>query len=135
MGGYEIIEHTADVGIEATAPTLEGVFERTARGLFDIMGAWDPGPGEPTSIVLEPADDAGLLVDWLNELLFVQDTQDIVFTALDVGKVDGDGLRATIGTRSRSSTLDGTAVKAATFHRLKVAEEGGVWTARVYLDV
>ena len=135
MGGFEIIEHTADVGIEATAPTLEGVFEQTAHGLFDILGAWDPGPGEETSLVLEPADHAGLLVDWLNELLFLQDTQDIVFTALDVGKVDKDGLQATIGTKPRPTMLDGTAVKAATFHRLKVAEEGNGWIARVYLDV
>ena len=135
MGGFEIIEHTADVGIEATAATLEEVFEQTAHGLFDILGAWDPGPGETTNLLLEPADEAGLLVDWLNELLFLQDTQDIVFTALEVGKVDENGLRATIGTKPRVRTLDGTAVKAATFHRLKVAEEGAGWTARVYLDV
>lgn len=135
MGGFEIIEHTADVGIEARDATLEAVFEQTARGLFDILGAWDPGPGDETRLSLEPADNAGLLVDWLNELLFVQDTRDIVFTGLEVGKVDGDGLRATITTKPRTMTLDGTAVKAATFHRLKVEESSDGWTARVYLDV
>ena len=135
MGGYEIIEHTADVGIEASNDTLEGLFEQVALGLFDILGGWDPGPGDRTEVVLEPADLGGLLVDWLNELLYIQDTRDIVFTKLDLGKVDEDGLRAGIGTKPRETTLEGTAVKAATFHRLKVVNDKGGWTAQVYLDV
>ena len=135
MGSYEIIEHTADVGIAAEAPTLEAVFEQTALGLFEILGGWDPGAGEETELRLEPADHGGLLVDWLNELLFVQDTRDIVFTSLRVGKVDESGLIATIETRPRSEQLDGTAVKAATYHRLEVEEREGRWCSRVYLDV
>ena len=135
MGGYEIIEHTADVGIEATDPSLEGVFEQVAHGLFEILGAWDPGPGDVIQLQLEPADNGGLLVDWLNELLYIQDTRDIVFTKLEVGKIDGGGLTATIGIKRRTTALDGTAVKAATFHRLSVEERDGVWGARVYLDV
>ena len=135
MGGYEIIEHTADVGIEGTAPSLEGVFEQIAHGLFEILGGWEPGPGETIELQLEPADNAGLLVDWLNELLYIQDTRDIVFTKLDVGKIDDSGLSATIAIKPRTAALDGTAVKAATFHRLSVEERDGTWFARVYLDV
>ena len=135
MGGYEIIEHTADVGIEAGDSTLEGVFEQMARGLFEILGAWQPGPGEEVELELEPADNGGLLVDWLNELLFIQDTRDIVFTQLDVVGIDAQGLSATIGIKPRATALDGTAVKAATFHRLRVEERDGAWNARVYLDV
>jgi SHS2 domain-containing protein len=135
MGGYEIIEHTADVGIEATDPTLEGLFEQVALGLFDILGGWEPGPGDQHEVTLEPADLGGLLVDWLNELLFIQDTRDIVFTGLDLGKVAEDGLRASIATKPRTMTLEGTAVKAATYHRLKVVNGVDGWTARVYLDV
>ena len=135
MGGYEIIEHTADVGIEATDPSLEGVFEQIAHGLFEILGAWQPGRGELIEMQLEPADNAGLLVDWLNELLYIQDTRDIVFTALDVGSIDDRGLSATIGIKPRATGLDGTAVKAATFHRLSVEQRDGAWHARIYLDV
>jgi SHS2 domain-containing protein len=135
MGGYEIIEHTADVGIKATDSSLEGVFEQVAHGLFEILGGWEPGPGDIVELQLEPADNAGLLVDWLNELLFIQDTRDIVFTKLDVGKIDDNGLSATIGIKPRTTALDGTAVKAATFHRLSVEEKAGTWEARVYLDV
>ena len=135
MGRYEIIEHTADVGIEASDPTLEGLFEQVALGLFDILGGWVPGPGDKNEVVLEPADLGGLLVDWLNELLFIQDTRDIVFTDLDLGMVGEDGLRASIGTKPRTTTLEGTAVKAATYHRLKVVKGADGWTAQVYLDV
>jgi SHS2 domain-containing protein len=135
MGGYEIIEHTADVGIEAADSTLEGVFEQIAHGLFEILGAWEPGPGDEVELELEPADHGGLLVDWLNELLFIQDTRDIVFTSLKVGKIDDRGLHATIEIKPRTTALDGTAVKAATFHRLSVEERDQGWNARVYLDV
>jgi SHS2 domain-containing protein len=135
MGGYEIIEHTADVGIEASDPTLEGLFEQTARGLFEILGAWDPGAGDEAELHLEPADLGGLLVDWLNELLFIQDTKDIVFTHLELGKVDAEGLTATIGTKPRTTTLEGTAVKAATYHRLSVEKGRDGWRSRVYVDV
>ena len=135
MGGYEIIEHTADVGIEAGDSTLEGVFEQVAHGLFEILGAWEPGTGDTVELKLEPADDGGLLVDWINELLYIQDTRDIVFTQLDVAKIDRQGLSATIGIKPRATVLDGTAVKAATYHRLSVEERDGSWSARVYLDV
>ena len=135
MGGYEIIEHTADVGIEGTDQSLEGVFEQIAFGLFEILGGWEPGSGDVIDLQLEPADNAGLLVDWLNELLYIQDTRDIVFTKLEVGKIDDGGLTATVGVKPRTRALDGTAVKAATFHRLSVEERDGTWFARVYLDV
>ena len=135
MGGYEIIEHTADVGIEAADASIEGVFEQTAHGLFEILGGWEPGDGDVEELQLEPADNAGLLVDWLNELLYIQDTRDIVFTKLEVGNIDDGGLSATIGVKPRTTALYGTAVKAATFHRLSVEERDGAWFARVYLDV
>jgi SHS2 domain-containing protein len=134
MGGYEIIEHTADVGITASARTIEELFEQTALGLFEILGAWQPGEGREISIELEPSDDAGLLVDWLNELLFLQDTNDIVFTGLKVGKVR-DGLVATVDVASRAKTLEGTAVKAATHHQILVERDGDGWVSRVYVDV
>ncbi|MFN2545118.1 MAG: archease, partial [Actinomycetota bacterium] len=44
--GYEILEHTADVGIRAFAPTLASVFEQAAWGLAEILGAVDPGRGQ-----------------------------------------------------------------------------------------
>jgi SHS2 domain-containing protein len=135
MGGYEIIEHTADVGIEAADASIEGVFEQTAHGLFEILGGWEPDHGETLELRLEPADNAGLLVDWLNELLYIQDTRDVVFTKLEVGKIDESGLRATIGIKPRTTALVGTAVKAATFHGLRVEERDGAWAARIYLDV
>ncbi|MGH2754231.1 MAG: archease [Actinomycetota bacterium] len=134
MRGFEIIEHTADVGIRAHGATLEELFEQAARGLFDILDAWHPGAGEDVRVELEPSDRAGALVDWLNELLFIQETRDIVFTDLRVGKVEG-GLDASVRVRPRAGTLEGTAVKAATWHQLEVEPDEAGWRARVYLDV
>jgi SHS2 domain-containing protein len=45
MSGYEILEHTADVGLRAHAPTVTTLFEQTTRGLCDIAGIWQDAPG------------------------------------------------------------------------------------------
>ncbi|MGI8773879.1 MAG: archease [Actinomycetota bacterium] len=134
--GFKIIEHTADVGIRATGSTVEEVFEQTTLGLFDILGAWHPGEeGEPSKLELESNDLGALMVDWLNEVLYVQDARDIFFTGLSIDGIEGTKIRATLSTLPRKDELDGTAVKAVTFHGLVVEGDRDGWTARVYVDV
>lgn len=134
--GFEIIEHTADVGISATGSTLEEVFEQMTLGLFDILGAWHPDDhGTSLDLEIEANDVGALLVDWLNEVLYVQDAHDIIFTGLSLDHVDGLKIRGVLSTKPRHQELDGTAVKAVTFHGLMVDQDGDGWSARVYVDV
>src|SRR5829696_10503428 len=66
--GYELLEHTADVGIRARGPTLETAFEQATEGLADVLGAlapgWSPGgsePGEAVAVRVAADDPGGLL--------------------------------------------------------------------------
>ena len=136
MVSFEIIEHTADVGISATGTSAAEVFEQMALGLFDILGAWQPGDGgDQVTLELEANDLGGLMVDWLNEVLYVQDARDVVFTDVKVDSVTDRSLTGTLRTLPREGELDGTAVKAITFHGLSVEQAADRWTARVYVDV
>lgn len=135
MVGFEVIEHTADVGIIARGESPEEMFEQASLGLFDIMGAWDPGEGETIEISLQARDLGALLVDWLNELLYIRDTRDAIFAGLSVDDIRNCRLRGWIRVAPRQGELEGTAVKAVTHHQLKVEELDEVWSARLFVDV
>jgi SHS2 domain-containing protein len=130
--GHELIEHTADVGLRIWAPTLEDVFAEAAIGLVGVMGTAD---GDPVSerVTLESTDLDALFVDWLSEVLFLFEARKIVPLDVRVG-IDREhcSLDATIdGVRVTMFDEHGPAVKAVTFHGLRVAEG----EATVYLDV
>ena len=72
MKTYELIDHTADVGIKAYGKTLSEAFENAAKGMFDIIT--DSSEIESIgqyNIELEAPDLEQLLVDWLSELLYL----------------------------------------------------------------
>jgi SHS2 domain-containing protein len=134
---FEILEHTADIGLRARAPTREEVFEALGEGLATLQGAWFPDGGAERLVEVEAPDAAALLVAWLDELLYVHEVEDAVFAGLVVDRVDDTSLSARVRLSPRGDrNLEGVGVKAATYHRVRVAREpDGGWTGQVYLDV
>ena len=139
MARFEILEHTADVGIKAEAVDLPGVFEQATLGLLDINGTWAPGAGaaEEVPIEIEAADLGALLVDWLSEVLYVGDSRDASVTSLELDEVTQTRAAGRVGIAPRDDDAyeGGTQVKAITYHRLAVEEAPGGWSATVYVDV
>lgn len=131
------MEHTADVGVRATGATLTELFLQAALGLLEITGAWRPGvKGETVEIVLEGGSDLGaLLVDWLSEVLYLQDTRDRLISDVSIESVEGSGLTGRVTVIPRAGSVDGTPVKAITFHQLVVERSDGVWNAQVFFDI
>ncbi|HWD46714.1 MAG TPA: archease [Actinomycetota bacterium] len=145
MAGFELLEHTADVGIRARGATLEEAFEQATLGLAEVMGAlappgWSPGgpggPGEAVAVQVSAPDPGGLLVDWLNEVLWLREVRRAWLAGVQVDRV-GDGTAAgTVTLASAGPVPDGTFVKAVTYHRLRVEPDpSGGWLVEVYLDV
>jgi SHS2 domain-containing protein len=134
---YEFLEHTADVGIGAAGDRLEEVFEAAAEGLAELLDARSEADGERRELLVEAPDRGALLVGWLDELLYLHETQGVAFAGFHVEEVSDDQVRASVavapaGDRER----EGVAIKAATFHDLEVRPlPDGSWRARVYLDV
>jgi SHS2 domain-containing protein len=131
--GFELLEHTADVGIRARGATLEEAFEQATLGLAEVQGS-SAGPGERVEVRVSATDLGGLLVDWLNEVLWLAETRRAAVADVRVERV-GDGTAlGWIGFGSGGP--EGTFVKAVTYHRLRVEPDpGGGWLVEVYLDV
>ena len=115
---YELFEHTADLGLRATAPDLDALFAEAAACLFAAI-LEDPTsarPLTPAAVEIAGTDREYLLFDWLKELLYRFDAEHQVFGRFEV-RVRPDGLTATLRakhvdlgidpktTRSRSSLV------------------------------
>ncbi len=133
--GFVILEHTADVGVRAWGSSVEEAFEQATLGLLDIVGAWMPGTGERHDIKVTAHDLGGLLVDWLGEVLYLQDSQDVVICGLRVREVGEEGAEGWVELAARPEQIEGTAVKAITYHQLSVERTHRGWEATVFLDI
>ncbi|MFN2526019.1 MAG: archease [Actinomycetota bacterium] len=135
MGGHEVLEHTADVGIRAHGDTLEELFFEATLGLLGITGARTQGEGNPVPIEVHARDLGGVLVDWLDEILYLQDARDAVITDVRVDSVEDGSARGEVRLAPRRQVLEGTAVKAVTYHQLSVERSDGGWVGQVFFDV
>lgn len=134
---FEIWEHTADAGVVARGATLEEAFAHAAEGMYalmvDLSGVEER---ETREIAVEGDDPEHLLVNWLLELLFLTDVENLVFRRFEV-EIDDGRLRG----RASGEPLNpsrhtvGAAVKAVTRHGLEIARENGGYRVRVLFDL
>jgi len=135
---FEVIDHTADVGIIARGNSLEGLFENAAAGLMHFL--IDPHAGaarDHREVVVEADDLEGLLVAWLNELLVLLNADGFVPVQWTIHELSEKRLRADVAGEPVDAgrhhfKLD---VKAATYHQLRVRRTNGEWHAQVIFDV
>jgi SHS2 domain-containing protein len=132
---YEFIEHTADIGIKAYGESLDESFANAALAMFEVMTdvlKVEPVGEYEVRVKAENLED--LLVDWLGELLFLHETQDVLLSEFDV-KVDNLSLDAKVRgealNREKHELKDD--VKAITYHMLEVNEKEGF--VKVLLDI
>lgn len=134
---HRIEPHVGELRVALRAPSLASLFEEAARTLASISaGASDePGDmsGEIERITLNAPDREALLVDWLNELIYLSETRRRIFDRVRVLDIDDRTLTAEASGRPTAGAR--TLVKAATFHGLQIrADESGL-SATVLLDV
>lgn len=137
-GQYRLLEHTADMGIEAQAHSLAALFICTARGLLEILFDTPcPPPGRQRLLVaLQRSDVEELLVAWLGEILFLVEQRDFCPVGFHIEELEGGRLRGSVvGEFSSGEIRPVREVKAVTYHRLRVQRHEGLWKARVYLDL
>jgi SHS2 domain-containing protein len=133
--GYAFLEHTADVGIRAWGETIERAFEQAALGLADLLDARGSGGGPVQALALSGPDSESVLVDFLNELIAILETQDGSIAEVHVRSVSEGTLRGDVMLVPRDHRPEGVVVKAATYHRLSLKRRPSGVEARVYLDV
>ncbi|HZN62231.1 MAG TPA: archease [Planctomycetota bacterium] len=138
MEDLSFLDHTGDVGFEVRAGTLEALFRRAARGLYEILVERPPatGEGEETIDVEDDAPDL-LLRSFLSELLYRFLASRAILVDFPDFRIEGNRLRARGSAARFDPVRDGlrTELKAVTYHQLEVRRESSGWTARVIFDV
>jgi len=127
---YRFVEHTAELEVELQADSAEGVLEEALRAFGELAG---PARGEPVErrVDLQATDLPALLAAWLDELVFLAETESLVPESADVA-VSGTRVKGLVhGRRGEARPL----VKAVTLHRLRFGRQDGAWRGRVVLDV
>jgi SHS2 domain-containing protein len=135
---YRIIEHTADTGFEVWGTTKEEVFESAAKAFFDIMWKIEAGQkNEPETIEVTGIDLEELLVNFLEEFLYLYDAKGLVCTGLAVEAVKKHKVRARAWLQkfNQAGDQEMLGVKAVTYHQLFIGKINSTWTARIFLDI
>ena len=138
MQPFEVIEHTADTGIRAFGATAAEAFENAAAGMFSLLA-------EPETVddrlefpvKVEAEDRETLLVEWLNELLYIYESNGVLLKRFLVERLSDTALAGkaygeAIATEKHELKTD---IKAATYYQLRVARVDGGWVAEVVFDV
>ena len=136
MKRFELVEHTADIGLIAYGSTLAETFANAACGMFSIIAGLDAvTETESRSLELSEADPEALLFEWLNRLIYFFDVDMLLFNRFDIIEFDGCQLKAVCHGEKYDPSRHQlkTGVKSATYHMLKVDKEKN--QVRVIFDV
>ena len=135
---YELIEHTADVGIKVKGNDLKDLFKNAASAMFDIIAEKkEPKAAKQAELRIEQKADNldELFVNWLNELLSLSATKELIFSDFQINKINKNTLQAiAIGEDIKNYKVN-TEIKAATYHQLKLEHTETGWQAEVIFDV
>ena len=126
-------EHVGEWKLTLRADTLAELFAEGARVIARSGGRAGGEPGAWEPVELESTDRATLLADWLNELVGRSEVAGRAYRDVRDLSITGGRLRAEV--RGTPVAEWGSPVKAATYHGLRVEQDGARWTAVVLLDV
>ena len=123
MKNYEYFEATADIGLKAYGKNINEAFENASIAMFNIItDTSDVTPEKEIEFELASEDNVSLLYDYLEELLFYQEVEFMLFSEFHVeidenlhlkAKIKGEGIDWDKHERK-------TEIKAITFHKMDV---------------
>ena len=135
---FEIFDHTADVGIHVYGETLIDLFTHAAQGMESLLVA--PEQVNVTTrrtMSVEAHDEVSLLVAWLHELIFLFDTEYLLFRDFEIETLTETQLTAhALGEPydARRHALS-SAIKAVTWHEASVSRTDGGYQATIIFDI
>ena len=135
---YEVFEHTADIGLHAYGDTLAELFIHAAQGMESLMVPLEQIRIQVSrEIVVDGHDSVSLLIAWLNELIFLFDTEYLIFREFNIDDLSETHLKG----RASGEPYDAyrhdlsSAIKAVTWHEATVERTENGYKARVIFDI
>ncbi len=137
-GTVKPVEHTADVGLRFEARSLSSLFETAGMAMVRMMvPGLDSAPAESRLLVVQGMDYESLLINYLNELLYLFQEQGRAAVGIRVLNLTEENLHAEVESvpfHADRYTVE-TDIKAATYHEINILEENGMWSVTVIFDV
>ena len=136
--GYDYFDVAADVGVAAWGPTLALAFAQAGLGLFAlIVDPTSVAPRESREVRAQADNPEALLVNWLNECLYVHDIEGFVVHRIEFPVFEGERVHSLLWGEELDPERHrvGILVKAATYHQLQITQGERGWEIRVILDV
>lgn len=136
---YQRLEHIADTGFYVTAPSLERLYVNAALSLTDHfvpVGKLTSALSKKVSVEAENRER--LLVNWLNEILFLFEKEKFLAGRIVCDFFDGKSLKATLWGESYDKIRHGkvSEIKAVTYHQLEIGSTpDNQFFARIFLDL
>jgi SHS2 domain-containing protein len=129
------VDHTSEVQLQVEAASLAELAAEAGRALGLLMLRGEPAAASGSARMLEvlAVDRDALLVNWLNEILFVAETE--LWVPVEFAVEESSPTRLRVAAWGVPVAEPPSIVKAATFHGLKVEESGGLFRAEVIFDV
>ena len=125
------VDHTGELELLVRAPTCEAVFAEASEALAEVLGEAG-GAVVDRRLRVEARDVPALLADWLGELVWLAEHDELIFERLVDLRVEETVAQGTVVVQhGRPAGL----VKAVTYHGLSCEPEGAGWRGTVVLDV
>jgi len=135
---YQLIDHTADIGIKANGETLEELFETAAEAMFDQIVDTRRLKGLGRSrLEVTGIDREDLMISWLRELLFLWNGREMLVKRLAIKAISETALSAVViydpyDPQTHEILTD---IKAVTYHGIRVEKSEAGWESTVIFDV
>jgi SHS2 domain-containing protein len=138
MEKFEVLDISGDVGLKAFGESKDGAFINAAVGMYSLITNLDAVEEKKSiDVSVESNSPDGLLVSWLNELIFHFDAYGFIGKRVEISHFSENEIRATIkGEEFDPGRHEGKLlIKAATYHRLKLEKKGDGWEIEVVFDI
>lgn len=140
--GFELLDHPADMGFRAWAPSLPELLVVSAKTLTSVLVDVETIGAEVENEITISAEELDMLMyNWLSEFLFLFDAEGLLFREFEIIDFMTTGAGSNLTARLRGEQFSKerhqvkTYVKAITLHQLKVEQNAGRYEAQIYLDI
>ena len=144
MKTFEIINHTADIGIKAYGKNLKELFLNAARAMFEIM--IEVTKRKPIFAKIEHKkcllnkqgnNIEEILVAWLSELLYLFSSEGLIMERANIHRLDSSCIQAEVTSKIPKPDFYRikTEIKAVTYHELEIKKTEHSFEAQVIFDV
>lgn len=135
---FEVIEHTADVGLKIYGKDLKQLFVNAAKGLLSLIIEFEEVDSDSEiEIKLNEENREELLVSWLNELIFQFSAHSFISKEFRIEEITNSKIKAKVLGEKISLPKHKilSEIKAATYHELEIKKVDMGFEARVILDI